>query len=126
MSEHRSIPAGPTALAEVRHFVRELTATAPLRQSGRDDLTLAVSEAAANSLRHTSSDCLDVRLSIFSDRIVVAVSDQGTFGSRQAAAPPAEGGYGLPLIRAVVDEVDIDPGTPDRPGTTVLLTKRLP
>ncbi len=80
-------------------------------------------EAAANAMEHaygSSADgTLDVATFVEADSIVVEITDRGTW------RPPVEsdrvGGRGLPIMRAVMDEVHIE-RTPA--GTTVRMTRK--
>jgi len=82
-------------------------------------LRLAVSEVAANTLRHTRSPGT---LAIWhdADEVVCEIHDEGTItdplaGSRRPP-PDASGGHGLWLVRQVCDLVEL---TSDANGTTV-------
>src|SRR2546421_45205 len=51
----RTFPALPSALYEVRKFVREQCEEAGLSPAGANDVVLAVSEACANAVLHSGS-----------------------------------------------------------------------
>jgi hypothetical protein len=55
---------------------------------------------------------------------VVEIHDRGLF-RWPGSQPDGRGHYGIELMRAAFDEVDIQQGTPQRPGTSVRLLKRL-
>lgn len=116
--------AHPSALYDIRQFVRDRAAAAAFSEAMTNDLLLAVSEAAANSIIHTSSP--DIRLTWVSsgDCVYVEIRDQGVFKKRvRMPEVEGEGGHGIPLMMALVDEVTIQEGTQRRPGTLVRLTK---
>lgn len=123
--EAKAFRAHPSALYEIRQFVRERAGDAAIPEAMTNDLLLAVSEAAANSIIHTTS--LKVHLAWLADDdcIRVDIRDEGVFKKR-VRMPEVEGkgGHGIPLMMALVDEVTIREGTPGRPGTLVRLTKR--
>lgn len=124
--EARRFPADAAALAEVRCFVRDRTDEAALDPQTADDLLLAVSEACANVVLHSSSEHFDLSWARHPDRVEVRVKDQGVFGHR----PPDPdmvpvGGHGIRLMTLLVDRVLIRRGSTRRPGTTVVLMKGL-
>ena len=94
-----------------------LTGIARLRQLSDEllaDLKLALTEAASNSVRHAYGDrdagVVDISYQLFSDRLVIEVTDEGEgFDPAEAegsAAELSEGGLGIALIRAIADEVE--------------------
>jgi anti-sigma regulatory factor (Ser/Thr protein kinase) len=106
-------------LAQVRALVMQHAREAGLTETRANDLVLAVSEVAANTLRHTQSSGT---LAIWHDQheIVVEIHDEGTIGDPEAGrhkpAPDASGGHGLWIVRQVCDLVEL---TSDANGTTV-------
>jgi serine/threonine-protein kinase RsbW len=96
------------------------------------DLKLALTEACSNSIRHAyDHDNGQVHLSFeaSSDRVVLTVRDQGGgFHDDDVDCPEcaavgvelAEGGMGISIIRAVVDEFRLD--HPEAGGTILTLT----
>jgi len=94
-----------------------LTGIARLRQLSDEllaDLKLALTEAASNSVRHAYGDrdagVVDISYQLFSDRLVIEVTDEGEgFDPAEAegdAAELSEGGLGIAIIRAIADEVE--------------------
>lgn len=117
---HRSFPAAPSALGEIRRFVRD-SLNASIDEPAREELNLAVSEAGANSILHSGAEHVDVEIAMGDGAIEVSVSDDGVF-----RPDPAEtGGFGFRIMAATVDEMWISRGTERRPGTSVCLVKRL-
>lgn len=117
---HRSFPASPAALGEIRRFVRDALRTS-IDEPTREELNLAVSEAGANSILHSGADHVEVTIAVVDGAIEVAVSDDGVF-----RPDPAEtGGFGFRIMAATVDEMRISRGTERSPGTSVCLVKRL-
>jgi anti-sigma regulatory factor (Ser/Thr protein kinase) len=102
------------------------TATvAGLSESRANDLVLAVSEVAANTLRHTNSSGT---LAIWhdGDEIVAEIHDEGKItdpaaGQRRPAAD-ATGGHGLWLVRQVCDLVEL---RSDQSGTTIRMHMKI-
>jgi anti-sigma regulatory factor (Ser/Thr protein kinase) len=106
-------------LSQVRALVLEYAREAGLTEGRANDLVLAVSEVAANTLRHTRSSGT---LAIWHDteEIICEIHDEGTITDPQAGRskppPGASGGHGLWLVRQVCDLVEL---TSDADGTTV-------
>jgi serine/threonine-protein kinase RsbW len=93
-----------TGIARLRELSDELLA----------DLKLALTEAASNSVRHAYGDkdagVVDISYQLFSDRLVIEVTDEGEgFDLAEAegsAAELSEGGLGIAIIRAIADDVE--------------------
>jgi anti-sigma regulatory factor (Ser/Thr protein kinase) len=106
-------------LSQVRALVLQHAREAGLTEGRANDLVLAVSEVAANTLRHTRSSGT---LAIWHDaeEIICEIHDAGTITDplvgRRKPAPDASGGHGLWLVRQVCDLVEL---TSDADGTTV-------
>lgn len=114
----RDLPVGPELLA---------------------DLRLAVTEACGNAVRHAYADGdgdVVVAFVVKDDRLEMIVEDTGSglelprieqlLEPEQPAvsAQPADGGMGIAIIRAIVDELDFTTGADGR-GTVVHMTKYL-
>jgi anti-sigma regulatory factor (Ser/Thr protein kinase) len=108
-----------TDLSQVRSLVLSHARDAGLTEARADDLMLAVSEVAANTLLHTQSPGT---LTIWRgrDEIVCEVHDEGRItdplAGRRAPAPDAPGGHGLWLVYQVCDLVELRSATS---GTTI-------
>ena len=106
-------------LSQVRALVLRHAREAGLAEGRANDLVLAVSEVAANTLRHTRSPGT---LAIWhdEDEVVCEIHDAGTITDpsvgRRKPPPGASGGHGLWLVRQVCDLVEL---TSDASGTTV-------
>jgi anti-sigma regulatory factor (Ser/Thr protein kinase) len=99
--------------------VHQQALKAGLTQDRASDLVLAVSEVAANTLRHTQGPGT---LAMWHDEheVVCEIRDSGTIrdptaGHRKPASG-ASGGHGLWLVRQVCDLVEL---TSDASGTMV-------
>jgi serine/threonine-protein kinase RsbW len=121
----RTFPARKESLAEIRGFIRTLAEGAGLSDQSTDDLVLAVSEACANAVLHSGSRSLEVEWRLGAEQVQVEIRDQGIFRSR-VRLPSFEGpgGFGIPLMAALTEELEIEEGTRRRPGTRVRLVKR--
>ena len=106
-------------LSQVRALVLKQAREAGLAEGRANDLVLAVSEVAANTLRHTQSSGT---LAIWhdEDEVVCEIHDEGTIADplvgQRRPAPDANGGHGLWIVRQVCDLVEL---TSDASGTTV-------
>ena len=106
-------------LSQVRALVLRHARQAGLTEGRANDLVLAVSEAAANTLRHTRSAGI---LAIWHDdeEVVCEIRDEGTITDplvgKSKPPPGASGGHGLWLVRQVCDLVEL---TSDASGTTI-------
>ena len=106
-------------LSQVRALVQEHARQAGLAEDRASDLVLAVSEVAANTLRHTRSSGT---LAIWHDagEIVCEIHDEGVITDPLAGQhrPPASapGGHGLWIVHQVCDQVELTSGAT---GTTV-------
>jgi anti-sigma regulatory factor (Ser/Thr protein kinase) len=118
----RQFPARASVLPGIRRFIRDLTHHARLSHEMANDLVLAVSEACSNAVRHSGASTMGVRWTRAADRVEVLVKDGGVFvpvshGSRSS------GGFGIGIMTALVDEIEIREGKEGSPGTTVRLVK---
>jgi len=118
--------AHPSALYEVRRFVRERGGESLLPAQMVEDLILAVSEACANSIIHTTSRDLRVTWLAAGECVEIEVRDRGVFKRQiRMAELEGRGSHGIPLMMALVDEFSIREGSPANPGTMVRLVKCL-
>ncbi len=127
-----TIPARTEYLILARLALAGIAREVPIDPSTLADLKLAVTEACGNAIRHagpTGDGVVRVRYAVGGDTIEIRVEDDGT--GIQAATPRSlspvelsESGMGLAIIDALVDEVEIGPGTDGR-GTTVRMRRRL-
>lgn len=131
------------ARAEYLYLVRSVVAAAASIDAGLSpariaDLRVAVSEAVTNAIKsHVEagrSERIVVRCWVNEDRFVVQVSDHGA-GFDQGALDPVpapddparlgwEHGLGVPLMRILADETQIDSGAAGTSVRLVLFTSR--
>jgi anti-sigma regulatory factor (Ser/Thr protein kinase) len=120
----RSFPAHPSRLSEIRTFVRKQSIQAGLSSDAADDLALAVSEACANSIVHAGGPTITVDWRSEGERVEVEIRDEGVFRKRVPMPEvDGQGGHGIPLMMALMDEVVVQEGTEQAPGTLVRLVK---
>ncbi|HEY8216896.1 MAG TPA: SpoIIE family protein phosphatase [Acidimicrobiia bacterium] len=120
----RRFPASPSELAPLREELRAWLANAGLSPQRAADLVLAVDEACANAVEHAYDGTPGGEVVVEvarrpDDEVVARVHDAGRW--RNQEQNPTRG-RGLGIIRAVVDECEIQTGAT---GTTVLLKQRI-
>jgi anti-sigma regulatory factor (Ser/Thr protein kinase) len=115
-----------TDLAAVRAVVYRYARQAGLPESRAIDLVLAVSEVAANTVRHAKSPG-SLKIWYDTEEIVCQIQDEGTItdplAGRRQPSLEAMGGHGLWIVNQVCDEVEI---RSDETGTTIRLHMDLP
>jgi sigma-B regulation protein RsbU (phosphoserine phosphatase) len=126
------LPNEPVRVPEMRSFVGGFLGEirAPVEVSS--EILLAVGEAAANASRHGRREQgrseVRVHCVLEGPSVAIAIADDGPGFDPQAlddAALPdrfASGGRGLFLMRALMDEVEVDSSSE---GTTVTLFRRI-
>ena len=127
-----SIPAKAEYIALCRLALAGLARLRALEPELVADLKLALTEACSNSIRHAYREgragAVEVRYELTDDKLAVEVTDDGDgFDPATMRAPSGEldeGGLGIAIIRALVDELDIGP-RPDRRGSRLRFTKYL-
>ncbi len=126
-----AFPAKAEYLLLARLALSGLARTRQLDDELLADLKLAVTEACGNAVRHAYAEDeggeVAVRYSLSGDVLEMVVEDQGAGVEPRPDAPPLRppgGGMGMSIIRAIVDELDVETGADGR-GTLVRMTKRL-
>jgi anti-sigma regulatory factor (Ser/Thr protein kinase) len=115
-----------TDLAAVRAVVYRYAIAAGLPEARAIDLVLAVSEVAANTVRHAKSPG-SLKIWYDSEEIVCQIQDEGiitdALAGRREPSLEAMGGHGLWIVNQVCDEVEM---RSDETGTTIRLHMDLP
>jgi anti-sigma regulatory factor (Ser/Thr protein kinase) len=115
-----------TDLAAIRAVVHRYAIRAGLPEPRAIDLMLAVSEVAANTVRHAQSPG-SLKIWYDSQEIVCQIHDDGIISDPMAGqrrpSLDAMGGHGLWIVNQVCDEVDIRSG---ETGSTITLHMKLP
>lgn len=123
------VPSRAKYISLIRSMVAGLAEGISMPRCAIEDLQVAISEACANVVRHaypdgvSSSEELLVRCSTDGNRIVAEVIDRGTgFDSAVGRRnPDSDGGFGLILIRQLMDQVQVN-SSPHR-GTAIRMVK---
>jgi serine/threonine-protein kinase RsbW len=130
-----SFPAKPDYLLLARLALSGVARQLPVGDDQLADLKLALTEACGNAVRHAYVDTpgdVSVVFEIEDERLLMTVEDRGE-GIRAPDSPaddeevsvrPLESGMGMPIIRAIVDELVVESG-PDGRGTRVRMIKYL-
>jgi serine/threonine-protein kinase RsbW len=122
---NRTFPASASALTAVRAFIRERADEVSFFPEVADDLVLAVSEACTNAVLHSRSSQIEVTWRPLEDGAEVRVRDAGVFQRPPLSSDwiPSHG-FGIPIMKSLVNEVSIEGGTEREPGTLVRLVMR--
>lgn len=127
-------PAKADYLLLARLALAGLARSLPVDQEVLADLKLAVTEACGNAVRHaygSGEGSVGVAFVVAGDRLEMIVEDQGSGielapldAEWAASGALPEGGMGMAIIRAIVDELEVRDGA-DGQGTVVHMTKYL-
>ena len=113
-----TIPARPEYITLGRLALTALAGIRPVSDEALHDLKLALTEACTNSVKHAYEEgregTVDILYELQPDRLAVEVGDAGAgFEPQERNGAQgdelSEGGLGIEIIRAVTDEVEIEP-----------------
>jgi serine/threonine-protein kinase RsbW len=119
-----------TEIARAREWMGSHARAAGLSERTISQVGLAMSEACTNVIKHAyrgeSTHCIDLHLEIHEAQLVLTIHDVGAQFDLQAYTPPnldepGEGGYGVFLMRSLMDEVRYE--LSQSQGTTLRLVK---
>jgi serine/threonine-protein kinase RsbW len=117
------ITLGRLALAGISHL-------RPVPDETLHDLKLALTEACTNSIRHAydagSEGTVQIVYELDDERISIEVTDEGegfVLDEASEADRLSESGLGIAIIRALADELEIEPG--DGRGSRLRFVKHL-
>jgi anti-sigma regulatory factor (Ser/Thr protein kinase) len=115
-----------TDLAAIRAVVHRYAMQAGLPETRAIDLVLAVSEVAANTVRHAKSPG-SLKIWYDTEQIICQIQDEGfiadPLAGQRKPSPEAMGGHGLWIVHQVCDKVEM---CSDETGTTIRLHMTLP
>jgi anti-sigma regulatory factor (Ser/Thr protein kinase) len=115
------LPADPKILAEIRLALRRWLRHHGASDSETMEITLAVSEACTNAIEHAYSPApaeFTLRAAASGGQMTFVVTDAGRW-----RAPRGQGrGRGLTIIRAAMDEVEVNSS---ESGTEIVMRRRL-
>lgn len=93
-----------------------------------EDLKVAISEACTNAIKHSLDERFIIIYSIIENGLTIEVIDNGKGYDRSSVSEPdinnlKEGGMGLFIIEALMDEVTVE--SKQGKGTSIKMTKYL-
>lgn len=128
------IPARPEYVSLGRLALSGVLRGRGFSEDAMADLKLALTEACSNSVRHAydhDNGQVHLAFTVKADRVTLEIRDEGAgFHEDDVDCPEcqgmpeiklAEGGMGIGIIRAVVDQFDLR--KPETGGTVLVLTK---
>ena len=122
-----AFPAEPTQLAPVRAALRGWLGRCGVGRRSVQDILVAAGEACANAIEHghrnTSGQHIRLRAEATVSRLCLTVTDAGRWKAAQPPSNPFRG-RGISLMRALMEQVSIEPGTGGT-GTTVHMQLRI-
>ena len=130
--ETLQIPSSSSELEHVDTLTEQIALDMGFDEGARADLGICVTEAVNNAIVHAHKDRpglpVDIRFEVYSDSLRVVVRDYGEgFDASKLPDPTVPenilkvNGRGVHLIRALMDEVEINPLDV---GTEVIMVKR--
>lgn len=122
--DEREFRAHPSALADVRRWVRRIASDRDLSPSQTEELVIAVNEACTNSVLHSTAHSVEIFWKDDPNLVEVEIRDGGVFRPPVMVGPDEETGRGIPVMLAASDEFSMKKGTKDHPGTVVRIRKR--
>jgi serine/threonine-protein kinase RsbW len=125
------VKSRPDEVTRVRAWVADKAQAADFSTEDITALKLAVSEACSNVIRHAYEGADDkdiiIAINIEGDSLSLTITDFGRKFDLSRYKPPdldnpSEGGYGVYLIRELMDEVEYDNSPPE--GTVLRMVRR--
>tara|TARA_B100000700_G_C14431337_1_gene572721 strand:- start:102 stop:512 length:411 start_codon:yes stop_codon:yes gene_type:complete len=115
LNENKEFPVEASSLKEVRSFAREVLAKDPIFENSKDDVVLALAEAAQNIVKHayegqTTGDKMRVEMKFDTKQLIIELFDKGKPAIPQNIKPRKlddvkAGGLGTFFIGQIMDEV---------------------
>ena len=133
--EHKDFSVESSSLKEIRNFAREVLAKDPIFENSKDDVVLALAEAAQNIVKHAykdkpdSNDIMVVEVSCVNNELKIAFYDRGTPVDPEKVKHREldnvkPGGLGTFFIQEIMDAVEFKDGK--KPWINhLVLTKQL-
>jgi len=116
ISESKDFPVHTKSLKEVRDFAREIFDKSPIFNSQKDELVLAIAEAAQNIVKHAykdvsdTKDIMQIKISFQDNELTIGFYDKGkpvnTENIKHRKLDDIKpGGLGTFFIQQIMDEV---------------------
>jgi serine/threonine-protein kinase RsbW len=119
-----TLPSSPMYILLARLVVAQVGRLAGFGPEDVYDLKLAVTEAATNVIRHAAVESYKIEYRVLPQAVEITVIDAG--GGFNVAdltrAPDGQGGFGLVVIRDLVDELALD--STEGGGTRLKMIRR--
>ena len=119
------VKASPESAAPARMALRRYLAAMPLTEERRFELLVAAGEAVVNAIEHAyaagSKGMVQIAGWLQDDKVIVDIEDQGG-GWDVESVDRVQRGYGIPLMHALSDAVDI---ARSAAGTRVRLSAKI-
>ncbi len=113
--EHKDFSVESSSLKEIRNFAREVLAKDPVFENSKDDVVLALAEAAQNIVKHAYNgqptiDKMRVEISFNEKQLIIELFDKGSPAIPENIKPRKlddikAGGLGTFFIGQIMDEV---------------------
>ena len=113
--EHKDFSVESSSLKEIRNFAREVLAKDPIFENSKDDVVLALAEAAQNIVKHAyngqpTGDKMRVEISFNEKQLIIELFDKGSPAIPENIKPRKlddikAGGLGTFFIGQIMDEV---------------------
>ena len=115
LDEHKEFTVESSSLKEIRNFAREVLAKDPIFENSKDDVVLALAEAAQNIVKHAydgqpTGDKMRVEIKFDTKQLIIELFDKGKPAIPQNIKPRKlddikAGGLGTFFIGQIMDEV---------------------
>jgi serine/threonine-protein kinase RsbW len=116
ISETKDFPVSSKSLREIREFSREVISKSSILEEGKDELVLAIAEAAQNIVKHAykdnqdTTDKMQIKISFNSNKLEIGFFDKGKPVieeniKHRSLDDIKPGGLGTYFIQQIMDEV---------------------
>ena len=132
--EHKEFPVESSSLKQIRNFARDVLAKDNMFNTTKDDVVLALAEAAQNVVKHAyngkpTGDTMRVEISFKDNQLIIEIYDKGKPVIPENIKPRKiddikPGGLGTFFIQQIMDAVVFKEG--EKPWINhLVLTKNL-
>ena len=114
LREHKDFSVESSSLKEIRNFAREVLTKDPIFENSKDDVVLALAEAAQNIVKHAyngqpTGDKMRVEISFNEKQLIIELFDKGSPAIPENIKPRKlddikAGGLGTFFIGQIMDE----------------------
>ena len=118
------IPSRAEYVLLARLVVSQVGELAGFNQQDIYDLKLAITEAATNVIRHAEVDSFEIEYRVLPGAVEITVKDTGEGFEEEdfTGDSGSQGGFGLAVIRSLVDEVALESAAGG--GTRLIMSRR--